>query len=77
MDNVEICPICRVIYSKNNPKEKYHLQYRPAGMFIYACGNCNQAEYWSRTPHGYLRPWIWKRIWLVKRFARENPHLVY
>jgi len=77
MSDIEICPICRRPYTAKYPKEKYHLQYQPEGEFIYACGKCNFAEYLSRHKHGWLIPWLWKRILLVKRFARENPHLKY
>lgn len=77
MNDVEICPICRKPYTKRSPKEKYHLQYQPEGEFIYACRRCNYAEYLTRHSHKYLKPWLWKRLWLVKRFAKENPHLKY
>lgn len=76
MNNIEICPICRKPYTEKWPKEKYHLQYEP-GEFIYACGRCNLAEYLSRNRHSWLKPWLWKRIWLVKKFAKNNPHLTY
>ncbi|MFA6077374.1 MAG: hypothetical protein WC735_04865 [Candidatus Paceibacterota bacterium] len=77
MNDIEICPICRKPYSQKYPKEKYHLQYQPYGEFIYACGKCNYAEYLSRHKHKYLTPWLWRRLWLVKKFGRENPHLKY
>lgn len=78
MNDIEICPICRKPYSLKWPKQKYHLKYQPTGEYIYACGRCNLAEYYSRhRVTRYLRPWLWRRMLLAKKFAKENPHLTY
>jgi len=76
MKDIEICPICRRSYSKNNIRVKYHLQYEPVPKFIYACESCNHAEYLSRHWHRGLKPWQWYKIKLVRKFARENKHLI-
>ena len=79
MKDVEICPICRKVYSPRNPRVQYHLQYRPTGEYIYACRLCNYAEHLSRPRNwkGWYKPWIWSRIKLTREFAKANPHLTY
>lgn len=73
----EICPICRKFYSKRNPKVVYHLQYSPIEKYIYACKSCNYAEYLSRHWLWPLSFWQWKKISIVRRFAKENPDLIF
>jgi transposase-like protein len=75
--DVEICPICRRGYSKNNPKVKYHLQYEPTPKFIYACQSCNYAEYLSRHWTRHLKPWQWYKIHLVRKFAKDYQHMIH
>ncbi len=76
MTDIEVCPICLRPYSKKNHKVKYHLQYHPVPKYIYACDSCNYAEYLSRHWKRHLSPWQWYKIYLVRKFARENQHLL-
>ena len=75
MNDLEICPICREPFSKNNMKVHYHLEYGMQPKYIFACKACNYAEYLSRHWKKHLKPMQWRRIQLVRKFAKENPHL--
>lgn len=78
MNDIEVCPICREPYSERRPKVVYHLQYKPVGEYIHACKACNHAEWLSRQWNRQLvRPWQWGRIRLVRKFAKDNPHLTH
>lgn len=76
-DGIEICPICRKVYSERNKKVKYHLWYNPVPKFIYACSSCNHAECLSRNRIRHIKPWQWYKIQLVKKFGREYRHLIH
>lgn len=75
MNDIEICPICRRQYSERNPKVQYHVQYKPIPKFIYACKSCNYNEYLSRHWSNHLKPWNWYKIWLVRRFKKDQEKL--
>lgn len=67
MQDIEICPICFREYSKKNPKQKYHLEYKPVSKYIYACSSCNYGEYLSRNWSKDLKPWNWYKIAITRR----------
>ena len=75
MNDIEVCPICLKTYSENNPKVEFHLQYEPEPKFIYACRSCNYAEYLSRHWKKHLTPWQWYKLYLVRRFKKNNQEI--
>jgi hypothetical protein len=76
MNDIEVCPICRKPYSERNPKVEFHLRYGDEPKFIFACKSCNHAEYLSRHWKKHLSPWQWRKIYVVRKYMRENHKLL-
>lgn len=67
----DICPICKNLYSYNDPKIIYHVAYKPENIITNACNNCNYAEYLIRHPEiktKYNMEWRKKLVkqWTIK-----------
>lgn len=60
------CPICKKIYSRENPKEEYHLRYKEPAEATFACKECNWIEFLFRhlpeNPKLFLTKYALERI---------------
>lgn len=75
MNEIEICPICKNQYSKEDGKVIYHVSYKPE-VITFTCKGCNYAEYLIRHPEIDTDYFMNHRKEIVKNWTLKNRPLI-
>lgn len=75
MANGNMCPICKDMYRKDDPKIIYHVTYKPE-VITDACNGCNYAEFLIRHPEIETTYFMENRKHIVREWTLKNRPLI-